>query len=70
MESTTQSIWRLPTVVARVGLSKSTIYKMIDEGRFPAQVLVGIRAVGWRTADVENWMAQRVTVGRPPKTDT
>lgn len=29
---------RLPSVQAKVGLSRSQIYKLIDEGRFPAQV--------------------------------
>ena len=68
METTTQCIWRLPQVKARVGLAKSTIYGMIGEGRFPAQRRLGTRAVGWRADEVETWLAKRVAVERLPKT--
>ncbi|MGA7744516.1 MAG: AlpA family phage regulatory protein [Polyangia bacterium] len=53
---------------ARTGLARSTIYEMIREGTFPAQVRLGIRAVGWRASDVENWIAERVAAARPSKT--
>lgn len=33
--SNSVEFWRLPTVIAKVGLSKSEIYRRISEGRFP-----------------------------------
>ena len=42
-----QIILRLQGVLARTGLSRSSIYKRIGEGTFPRQVQLGIRACGW-----------------------
>jgi prophage regulatory protein len=47
---------RLPDVTRMVGLSRSTIYQMIEQGRFPAGVRLGARARGWRMGDVVAWL--------------
>ena len=44
---------RFPTVKARTGLSRSTIYLRISRGTFPAPVSLGGRAVGWIEAEVK-----------------
>ena len=41
------TILRLPTVKARTGLSRSTIYHRVSCGTFPTPVPLGGRAVGW-----------------------
>ncbi|WP_279237455.1 helix-turn-helix transcriptional regulator [Dyella sedimenti] len=51
---------RLHEVMARTGLSRSQIYKLISEGQFPAQVKLGCRSVAWIEADVIGWMHGRV----------
>lgn len=50
---------RLPEVQARTGLSRSTIYVRVDQGRFPRPVLLGARAVGWIESEIEAWLRQR-----------
>ena len=50
---------RLPKVIERTGLSRSLIYAMIKEGRFPAPVRIGLRAVAWHEADLLAWAAER-----------
>jgi prophage regulatory protein len=52
-----EAIIRLKSVIARTGLSRSTIYRMIAEGRFPKQIRIGIQATGWYESEVEQWMA-------------
>ncbi|WP_038147714.1 helix-turn-helix transcriptional regulator [Thioclava atlantica] len=49
-------IFRRPDVERLVGLSRSTLYAMIAEGRFPKPVRIGKRAVGWREADLRDWL--------------
>ena len=49
-------VLRLPTVKARTGLSRSTIYLRISRGAFPAPVSLGGRAVGWIEAEVNRWL--------------
>lgn len=58
------AILRLPTVKARTGLSRSTIYLRIAEGSFPAPVSLGGRAVGWIEAEVNDWLTQRIEASR------
>lgn len=49
-------VLRLPEVIAVTGLSRSAIYARMSQGRFPNSVRLGIRAVGWRAADVFRWI--------------
>lgn len=58
------AILRLPAVMARTGLSRSTIYLRIKEGKFPAPISLGIRAVGWVESAVDNWLAERIEQSR------
>ena len=51
---------RFPTVKARTGLSRSTIYLRISRGTFPAPVSLGGRAVGWIEAEVQAWLTARI----------
>lgn len=55
---------RLPEVLARTGLSRSTIYVRLDQGRFPRPVSLGARAVGWVEAEVDEWMRERIAARR------
>ena len=59
------TILRLPTVKARTGLSRSTIYLRVSRGTFPAPVPLGGRAVGWIEAEVHVWLAARIAQRRP-----
>ena len=52
-------LWNLKTVIARTGLSRSTVYVYIARGLFPRQRVLGPRRVGWLAADVCNWIATR-----------
>ena len=55
---------RLPEVLARTGLSRSTIYVRLDQGRFPQPVSLGARAVGWIEAEVDEWIRERIDESR------
>jgi prophage regulatory protein len=52
----TETILRRPDVEKRCGLSRSTIYQLMTEGRFPRPLRLGKRAVGWRESDVASWL--------------
>lgn len=53
---TPDRILRLNTVLARTGLSRSTLYRKVEEGTFPAQVRIAVRCVGWRESAVADWL--------------
>lgn len=48
---------KLDAVKSLTGLSRSSIYQFIHEGRFPASVKLGSRSVAWVASEVEEWMA-------------
>ena len=52
-----QKILRLPAVMEATGLSRTTIYRFVADGRFPRQVhLPHTNSVGWREGDVSAWL--------------
>ena len=53
-------IIRLRTVLARTGLSRSTLYRKIAEGTFPAQLRISVHGAGWREAEIDRWVANPV----------
>ncbi|BBU62167.1 hypothetical protein MSC49_21020 [Methylosinus sp. C49] len=50
-------IIRLRTVLARTGLSRSTIYRKIAEGTFPAQIKISANGAGWHESEIDRWVA-------------
>ena len=52
-------VLRLRAVLERVGIGKTAVYAAIKNGEFPAPIKLSARAVGWREADVEAWLAER-----------
>ena len=59
-----ERILRLPEVLSRTGLGRSTVYAMMEKGEFLRPVRLGARAVGWRESDLADWLAAR------PRTNT
>lgn len=49
-------ILRIGTVLDRTGLSRSTLYRKIENGTFPRQVRISTRCAGWRESAVNAWM--------------
>ncbi len=60
-------ILRLPEVKASTGLSRSTIYLRVSQGRFPKPVSLGARAVGWLEAEIQQWLQSRIEASRTRK---
>lgn len=50
-----QTFIRLRQLSARVGLSRSTIYKRMSEGTFPESCKLGPRTTAWLVEDIEAW---------------
>ncbi len=56
---TTHTILRLPKVKATTGLSRSSIYLRVAEGKFPRPLSLGGRAIGWLESEVTAWLKAR-----------
>ncbi|RCW23319.1 AlpA family transcriptional regulator [Ciceribacter lividus] len=53
-------IVRLKTVLSRTGLSRSTIYRKIAEGTFPAQIKISVNGAGWHESEINRWIENPV----------
>jgi prophage regulatory protein len=50
---------RLPEVLRRTALARSSLYKLVGERRFPPPVKIGTRASAWVEAEVDEWLHAR-----------
>ncbi len=57
-------VLRLPDVKLQTGLSRSAIYQRIANHKFPRQINLGGRAVGWLESDIQNWIKERLAESR------
>lgn len=56
---------RRTQVEARVGLSRSTIYALMSEGKFPKPVPLVGRTVAWTSSSIDKWIAGRIAASKP-----
>lgn len=52
-------ILRQPTVIERVGVHATTIYRWERAGLFPPRVHLGPNSIGWYADEVDAWMDAR-----------
>ncbi|WP_420877385.1 helix-turn-helix transcriptional regulator [Sulfitobacter mediterraneus] len=55
----TENHLRRPAVEAATGLSRSSLYSMMDREEFPRPIRIGKRAVAWPQSAIEAWLADR-----------
>jgi prophage regulatory protein len=51
--------WSLKAVLAKTGLSRSTLYAYVSIGMFPKQRHLGVRRVAWLASEVRAWISSR-----------
>ena len=51
---------RLEAVKDLTGLSRSSIYKFMDDGKFPKKINLGVRAVAWSESSIQDWIEGRI----------
>ena len=58
---------RISEVVRLTAVSRSQIYSLISQGRFPRPVRVSTRSARFVLVEVEGWIADRIDESRRPK---
>ena len=56
MTATPDRILRLPAVLDRTGLSRSTMYRKMQAGSFPKNLQLGARCAGWHESAINAWV--------------
>lgn len=49
-------VLRLPEVMDRCGLGRSSIYQYMKDGRFPKSIQLGSKAVAWSEQSIDEWI--------------
>ena len=47
---------RLPQVLTRVPISRSTLWRRVHDGSFPRPIKLSDRITVWRSEDIDGWM--------------
>lgn len=59
-EQSREALLRRKQVEARTGLTRSTIYALISEGKFPKSIPLVGRTVAWTESSIDRWIAERI----------
>jgi prophage regulatory protein len=59
-----EALLRLPEVIRRTGLSRSSIYSAIAKKEFPAPIALGARSVAWVESEVATFIEARISESR------
>ncbi|EGR1113399.1 AlpA family transcriptional regulator [Vibrio cholerae] len=51
---------KLKEVMEKTALSRSAIYRKMNDGEFPQSVSLGERAIAWVESEVDEWMEKRL----------
>lgn len=62
--TTEERLLRLPEVIERTGLSRSSLYQRINQGTFPRPIKLGQRASAWPLSEIDQWVADTIRAGR------
>ncbi|WP_407579517.1 helix-turn-helix transcriptional regulator [Citrobacter koseri] len=63
-ENVGQRFIRLNEVLKRVGLSRTTLYECIKEGRFPKQVRISMRSIAFVESEIDEWIDKTINDSR------
>jgi len=62
--SKTPTLLRLPDVMKRTGLPRSTIYARIAKDAFPRQIQLAPRTVCWIEGEITEWIESKIISSR------
>lgn len=60
-------ILRLEEIMQMTGLGRSTIYRLMAQGKFPMKLDLGPRSVGWLESELHEWLQSKMTSRQQPE---
>jgi prophage regulatory protein len=57
-----QKLIKLETVIFTTALSRSHIYALAKQGRFPKPIKLTERSSAWVKAEVQEWIEERIAI--------
>ena len=56
-----QKIIKIKEVLALCCISRSTVYRLIEEDKFPAPIRLSKKCRAWKISDIEKWIESRTS---------
>ena len=56
-------ILNIKKVCDKTGLSRATIYRMVERREFPPPIQISRRRIGWLESEVDEWISRLLPVG-------
>lgn len=53
-------ILRLDEVQTKSGFKRAHIYNLMKQRQFPQAIRLGVRAVGWDSVEIDQWIEERL----------
>ncbi|UVL86065.1 AlpA family transcriptional regulator [Pseudomonas sp. B21-028] len=57
---TERHVMRRDEVERKTGFKRAHIYNLMKQGKFPQAKRIGLRAVGWDSLEIEQWVVERL----------
>ncbi|WP_413284191.1 AlpA family transcriptional regulator [Vibrio sp. MA40-2] len=57
---TSSRLMRLKEVIQVTGISRSSLYKYLNEGQFPPPVSLGARSIAWVDHEIQAWITTKM----------
>ena len=58
-----QTVVRIKIAAAILGITPKHLHELAKRPDFPAKVMIGSNAVGWRVSDLETWINAQIVKG-------
>ena len=49
-------ILKVSEVIKRTGLSRTTLWRLERDGKFPGSIKLSVNRVGWRENEIDDWI--------------
>jgi len=64
MNNKNNKLIKISEVIYQTSLSRSTIYRLINQGLFPEQVKLSTRSSAWVESEIDDWIKERSNLRR------
>ncbi|MBL1321302.1 MAG: AlpA family transcriptional regulator [Methylophaga sp.] len=59
-----EQILKLLEVTNTVSLSGSSVYRLVQDGKFPPPIKLSERSSGWLKSEIDQWLEERIAASR------
>lgn len=60
LDASTERLLRRPEVLLRTGLSRTSMYRLMQQQQFPRPVHLSAKTVAWSSSAIDAWIAARI----------